>query len=802
MSPVDAPPLRRVDSAELFFQGSTLPAPLTRFFGREREILSLVERLSMTAEASAKRGSNRLISLCGVGGAGKSRLALEAGDRLATITGRQSVFVPLADLLEGSQIPGAILRALAIKDSPRNEPLEAIVQELKSKSLVLILDNFEHLLSNEAQVRNPACLIVGELLTRLPGISCLVTSRQPLNLEGEFVFPVSPLPSPSLGLTLEELAQFNVVRLYLDRTQMVRPDFQLTARNAEAVTKLCARLDCLPLAIELAAANASSLTPLQSLERLASRQDFLKSRFQNKSDRHRSLHAAISWSMERLSPELQRFCHRLSVFRGGWSPESAIEVCEESKASETLSELLEKSLIQFEETPSGTRFRMLETIRQFCNDQLEDEERDALRRRHLEYFTRLVETLSLESQGAKQPDILDQIEKEVPNLRVAMERSLQESAASSGSPRSFAWRLGASLWEFWIIRGTIDEGRKFLEEALGSSDSDSLDPAFGEALNGAGAMAQTAGDYEEARRFYSASLTQRKTLGDRKGEAAALNNLGLIAELTFDYPLATSLNERSLEIRREIDDTRGIANSLNNLGIVHQQAGSYHLARAMYEESLQIKTRLGEKRQIAHSRNNLGNICHVLEDYESSRLHHLESLAIRRELGDQSGVAASLNNLAMALESMGDREEACALYLESVALKREYGDSVGVGKTLVNAGKAFCLTGDWERARENLCEATDILEKLGSSFDTLSLLLGWLRLEEKRSRFERVAVLLGIFDKIRERSKVTLYPKDSEERERIFTRSQRELGRDPFACFYSEGENTPPDESFKTMKRD
>ena len=766
-------------------------APLTRFFGREEEIADLLNRLSPSSQTA---DSSRLITLCGVGGAGKSRLALELARRISLDFERDCLYIPLADISDWRQIPSEILRALSTGDYPENEPLEAVVAALGTRMTLLILDNFEHLLSGDSRLENGSGKLVDELLHRLPNLACIITSRQALNIEGEITFPVRPFPLPPPGLPLETLSSFDALRLFIDRAILVRPDFQLTPTNSEPLVKLCVRLDGIPLAIELAAALGSVLTPSEMLERLSSSQEILTSRYQNLPERHRSLQSAISWSVDRLSPELKRFCLGLSVFRGGWTVESAQNVCLELRAIPYFSELLEKSLIVAEETPQGMRFRMLETIRQFCLECMNQAERDALSHRHLDFYATLAERFSLKLQGAEQSNALDLIERELPNLRMAMALSLTE-----GEPPEIAWKLGAALWEFWLIRGYVGEGREFLEAIFACKERDETSSAFGEALNGAGALAQTQGDFVAAKRFYLESLSIRRRLGNQKGVASSLNNMGLIAELSLEYASAKSLHEESLAIRREINDRRGIANSLNNLGVLMQNWGEYKLAHDYCRESLELKKTLNDKRQIAHSHNNLGIICHILGDNKNSHYHHTKSLALRRELGDRAGEAASLNNLGRVAETLGQLAEAYALFSDSLTLKRDLRDTNGIGRTFINLGKIEIAQEKWAKSAQTLSEATLIFEEEHSQSDLLALLLGWMLLASRRTEFERASVLLGIFERVEAQSDVRPFPNDLAERESTLTATSDNLGEDVCFVHRSHGKQLSSEEAMRFM---
>jgi len=446
-----------------------LPMQFTRFFGREEEIARLQELVN----GERADDHSRLITLTGPGGSGKTRLAIECVRQAASVRAGAVWFVPLADLIDARLIPAAILGTLCPNTSTRSEALEEVVAALANRPTLLILDNFEHLVESGAA-------LVKTLLECVPTLTCLVTSRQRLGLEGEQEFPVAPLPTPSAPGTPERLLEFASVQLFVDRAQLTRPDFQVTARNAADVAALCDRLEGIPLAIELAAPWIQSLTPAQILSRIERRFDLLVSRRRDIGPRHVTLRAALEWSYRLLSPELQRFFARLSVFRGGWTLETAEAVCGNAEVWEygsqaptqppshtstphLLARLQAHSLVVAEEAEGGMRYRLLETLREYANEQLSAAERERLARRHAAYYLELAENTKAKGAGAEQAEGLARLEEEHDNFRAALEWAL-------ASEPEIALRLTVALWRFWYVRGYLNEGRRWLEEALSRSE--------------------------------------------------------------------------------------------------------------------------------------------------------------------------------------------------------------------------------------------------------------------------------------------------------------------------------------------
>jgi predicted ATPase/DNA-binding SARP family transcriptional activator len=619
-----------------------MPPRFTRFFGRVEEIKRLRDMLLSD--------SIRLVTITGPAGNGKSRLSLEVAERLSESLAGAVYFVPLADLRDPTLVVGAILDSLGVARSPQKEPLEQVVSALSEKPTLLVLDNFEHLLEGGTDV-------VRALLSSVPTLKVLTTSRQLLGISAERGFTLSPLPVPGTEETPEELSLYDSVQLFIDRAQHVMPHFQVNNANATAVAALVGGLEGIPLAIELAAARVQVLTPTQMLSQLSHRLEFLASRKRSVSERQRTLRGALEWSYRLLSPELQRFFSRLSIFRGGWTVEAAEAVCEEPIALDYLEQLRECSLILVSDSNSyALRFRMLEMLREFGQERLVDRsELNAIRYRHQSYFLALAEEADKNLKDAEQQSCLERLDTEHDNMRAALEWSLEsENGAEPGL------RLGGAMWRFWYMRGHFGEGRRRLSQALHlpcapatDTHGESHRSARAKALNAEGVLANVQGDYSAARALSEESLAITRELGDRHGIASSLNILGIVARHEGAYPLARALYEESLAITRELGDRQGIASSLNNLGLVAEIQGDYAAARSLHEESLAIKRELGARHAIAMSLDNLGAVAYRQGDFPAARGLHEESLAIRRELGDRLGIATSLEEigrLALAVE--------------------------------------------------------------------------------------------------------------------------------------------------------
>ena len=648
-------------------QAARLPLRFTRFFGRDAEISRLVE--SLRPNPLMPTPHTRHITLTGAGGAGKTRLAIEVAERLVEPFQGAVWFVPLADITDERLIADTILNSLRVERSPYREPLEQVVEALSKQPSLLVLDNFEHLVEGGAT-------LVQTLLARLPTLTVLVTSRHLLGLSGEVEFVVPPLVTPNGGETAEQLSLYDSVQLFVDRAQTAMPHFQITNSNAPAVAELCQRLEGMPLAIELAAARAMVLTPGQMLKQLEQRFGFLVSRKHDATERHRTLQAAIDWSYRLLTPELQRFFTRLSVFRGGWTAEAAEAVCEEPLALDYLAQLRECSLALVEEEGGEEmRFRLLESLREYAGQKLRESGEEAVTRsKHLAFHLALAEEAQPQLEGLEVTQWLNRLETEHDNLRAALDWNLSEVGSAE------CLGLCGALQQFWWIRGNLSEGRAWCARILGMAGGQKRSQERAKVLNGAGVLARMQGDHASAQAYLEESLSIKREIGDRLGMAVSLNGLGIVAKSQGDYASAQAHYEASLTIFREVGDRNGIAMSLNNLGMVFKSQGDYASASTYYEESLVIFKEMGHRNGMAGPLINLGDIARCQGNYASARNHYEDSLVIKREIGNRWGIAYSLEAFAALAANENKTKQAAALWGAAEALREEIGSPLPPGE--------------------------------------------------------------------------------------------------------------------------
>lgn len=684
-----------------------LPVPLTPLIGREGAVASVRERVL--------RADTRLLTLVGPPGIGKTRLALQVGEEVAREFEDGVYFVGLATIGDPALVPTAIATALGLKEEG-NRPLEAqLAAELRGRRTLLILDNFE-------QVVNAASLVT-ELLGASPQLKVLATSREALHVRGEKQFPVPPLavPTAKQKAGLQALVEYPSIALFVERAQAVSPSFELTEENAEAVSELCARLDGLPLAIELVAARSKLLPPKALLARLGNRLTLLTGGPRDLPARHQTLRDAIGWSYDLLDAGEQRLFARLGVFAGGCTLAAVEAVCNATGDAEIdplcgVESLLDKSLLREESARGESRFTMLETIRDYALERLAaGGEAEAERRLHAEYYLALAETAEPFLTGGEQQEWLDRLEVEHGNLRAALEwsRTAEEGAEIGLS-------LAGALFWFWRIRTHLSEGRGAVEAALARGGEQTL--ARAKALYCAAGLAWAQGDQGAARAFVEESLQIRRELGDRRGVAYSLNALGQVAAGQGD-PSAAEILRESLQILREVDDPSGTALSLISLADALSNAGDDEAARPLYEEGLALFRALGDERGLAYSLSRLGQAAYAQGEYARAVELIEESLGLERRHGDRWATAYVLNTLGEATQELGNLDRAAAHFEESLQISRELGDKSGMATSLGRLGRLDLLRGDPERAATLLRESLELQQELGDEEGVASTLL-------------------------------------------------------------------------------
>jgi predicted ATPase/DNA-binding SARP family transcriptional activator/Tfp pilus assembly protein PilF len=825
------------------------PIERTSFIGREQEMAWVKHLLSHT----------HLLTVTGSGGCGKTRLSLRVASEMREAYPDGVWLVELASLAEAGLVPQTVASMLGLKEGGSDSLTVTLTQSLKARQLLIVLDNCEHLLS--------ACAaLASALVGSCPGVTLLVTSRERLGLSGEQIYRVPSLSFPQLTqpLTIEQANGSEAVRLFVERARLMDSDFGLTHANVWVIAQICRRLDGIPLAIELAAARVHSLSLEEIHTHLDRRFRLLRGGDRSVLARQQTLQALIDWSWELLDVQEKLLLARLSVFAGGWTLTAAEAVCagegvgyrvsgiEEmpfahhavqtadgdgmastrhptpdtphpDQVLDLLASLVDKSLVIAETQGETTRYRLMETMRQYACERLaESEQSRTVRERHRDYFLKLAEEVRPKLKGAEQARWLTVLAEEHDNLRAAVTFCLEESEGGGQG-----LRLGAALQTFWETRGHLSEGRDRLAALLACPGTQTRSKARADALNGVGLLARLQGDnasaralheeslgiqrelgnrqgiavslnnlgllaadqgdYASARALYEESLTIKRELGDRQGIAACLNNLGIAAKDQGDYASARTLYEQSLEIRRELGDRQGVAGSLHNLGCVAQNQGDYASARTLYEEALTLNRELGNRAWEATNRNNLGNLAWGLGDYASARTLFEESLGIRRELGDTRGFGVALNNLGNVAREQGDHASARALYEESLMIRRELGDRLGIAGSLLNLGDVARDQGDVASARTLYEASLGIHRELGDKRGIARSLEAFASLAFKEDRRGHASCLWGAASALRAAMGSSISPIEGEEKERELAAVREAMGEHAFTAAQEEG---------------
>jgi predicted ATPase/class 3 adenylate cyclase len=662
----DFPPPRTLDA-----RPGNLPADLTPFIGRE-EVLEVVRRLCL---------DHRLVTLTGPGGSGKTRLSLQLAQEALPVCPDGAFFVQLAPIVDPDLVPDAIAMALGVMGEAGRPVLETVSDHLADKELFLVLDNFEQVID--------AAPVVSRSLEAAPRLRVVATSREPLHVRGEQEYAVPPMAvaDPSHVPAPEDLLSYDSVALFLDRARSVRASFVLDEDSAPAVAEICARLEGLPLAIELAAARVRVLTPRQIADRLDVALPVLSGGGRDRPARQQTLRDAIAWSYDLLDDAERTFFRRLGVFRGGCTLEAAERVCDPSEASgadglELLSSLVDKSLVQRVEVEDTPRFQMLFVIREFAKELLAGSDDEGVtRQRHAEFLIELLRGAAPDLFGPDQPRRLDELEREHDNVRSAIDWAVRAGRTET------ALELVAPCWRFWQMRGHLREARERLDDVLAMPGVEDLPAAHADALEAAGGVAYWMADWRTAADRYGACLDLRREIGDPGPRAEAAYNLACIATYGPEpfrwVDRADELLAEALAIFREQEDRLGVAKVLWATGgnlVDTRPADSLE----PFRESLALYRELGDRFGEAWALHMLGLAEALTDAVDHAEAHMRESLELFLAADDRSALSILLNDFAVVATLRGDPER--GLRLNGAAAAVESRSGVGLGVTATDIG--------------------------------------------------------------------------------------------------------------------
>jgi predicted ATPase/DNA-binding XRE family transcriptional regulator len=703
------------DGAEL--TPPSLPLTLTPLIGREDDaaLMTLLLR------------ERRLVTVCGTGGVGKTRLALEIGRQMAGAFGRIT-FVELAALRDPGDMIGAIASALALHPQTGSSLLEVVAGSLREGRTLLILDNFEHLLGASPQVL--------DLLAACPQLTILVTSREALHVRGERVYTLAPLPLPERET---DIPRSPAVRLFLERAADAGAAVDANDDGLSAAAEICRRLDGLPLAIELAAAWTPVLSPPALLAGLATRLPYLERGPRDAPARQKTMRSALDWSYSLLSAPEQALFARLSVFAGGWTVEAAAAVCDldgELDLLARLTALVAKSLVQ----QGDGRFAMLETIRQFALETLAQRgEEEPIQAAHARYFLQLAEGAEPELLGPHSAEWLLRLDRELDNLRAALARLLERGRIEE------ELHLASLLFDFWRIGGHWGEGLRWLQEGLGRGGT-AAGTVRARALGRAGALTGFRGEPRDAMASLEEALALTRRTGDRRESAWVLRSLGMV-EAWANIPSAAERIEESLQISRELGDSWGVAHALMGLGNVAEAAGDYPVA----------------------------------ESYDR------KALDLFREVGDQANVALSLNNLGCALIGQGKHGAASAFLEESIGLYRELGIRGERANVLDSLGSVYHAQSRFEQSAAAFAEALTLSREMGDTHVVLAVLEHMVELAAEQGEIARAARLAGAAAAARDATELPAMVSQQAHLDETLSRARASLGAGAFERAWEEG---------------
>jgi predicted ATPase len=767
--------IRDTGSAELSAQRDetqyvqNFPAQTTALIGREAELAEL--------GALLENPTCRLITIVGPGGIGKTRLALAAAAEQATAFTYGAVFVPLAAISSAGFLALVILSAFDIALQGQRDPRDQLLDYLREKELLLVLDNFEQLLAPGPSQDEGAAELLANVLHHAPGVTLLVTSRERLALPGEWLFDLSGLSYPP-GEPLNGIENYSAVRLFVQRAGQVRRQFALVGGEARAVSRICRLVEGLPLAIELAAAALRTRSVTAVAEAIETSIMALTSGLRAVPERHRSMWATFEHSWRLLSDDECQVFARLSVFRSGFEEQAAVQVAQATP--QLLAALLDKSLLRWD---GVARYDVHELVRQYAGEKLEQAgEVEGTKNKHVMYYLGLVEAAEPMLHSAARGSWLEPLDREYDNLRTA----LAWSQGPLGSAET-GLRLAAAMGGFWWAHGYLREGRAWLVAALTQPGADAPSLARARALHWAGSMASFQGDIEARRVCLDECLALYRVLGDRRRSAGLLADLGIITLWEGDHTQAAALFEESLALFRELGDRSGIAYVQQGIATIARDQCDFDRAHALYAESLAVWRDLKDKSVIADALNIMGDAMRQQGDYIRAAAVYQEALALSEEAGDLFHITLVRSNLGRVAHAQGDDAQALALLEASVAWFRDAGHTWGLMWVLHHLSAVVYAQGDDVRTTALLREGLGLQQRHGQKRTIAGSLECFAGLAARQGHPARAARLFGAAAALREAIDTPLPPSECAAYDRDVASARVQLDEATFAAAWAEG---------------
>ncbi len=753
----DFPPLRSLSS-----HPHNLPIQATPFMGREKELAETIKLL--------ENPGCRLLTLIGPGGIGKTRLALQAAAERIEDFEHGVYLISLAPLSSAEYLVSAVAAALRFNFYSRQDEKDQLLNYLREKEMLLVMDNFEHMVQGAS--------LIADILKNAPRIKIMVTSRELLNLKGEWVMQVDGLPVPT-GNDIN-VEGFGAVQLFLYNAQRVNARLVMSSEEKQYVVRICQLVAGMPLGIELASSWLRSLSSREICNEIEKNLDFLVTTMRDVPERHRSLRAVFEYSWNLIGPDEQAALMKLSVFRGDFARDAAEKVAGTNLG--VLAGLVDKSLLR--KTASG-RYEMVDILRPYAQEKYRDQarEREAIEDRFIGYYAEFLKDREEPLDRGGTMSALEETTGEIANIRAALELALERRrfddvnsflgayaifcrtrgllhegerifnkivrTVSAAEPRPVELLARAqSRWAMFLYQlGNLSQARSLLGDNLAVFRAAGNAKEIASALNTLGNLENVRGNYEAAQRTYEECLKYFKDAGDKKGILGIYNNLGVVAYRRRQLDVARKLYQDALALSREIGFEKGIANALGNSALLDHELGDYQQALRLTQEALEYDKKIDDQVGIANTIHNLGFIYRDMEDLERARKYYEESLAMRRQIGDRIGIAISLNNLGTLASSQGRYQDSLKLLEESVATYREMGDQKNVAMPLTNLGNTYLLLKKYEPAarfyQESLATAIENHEEI----TVLEALLGIADLLCERGLLELATEVIGFIER-------------------------------------------------------